>query len=395
MVHPVHAQIVFGRMVDIGILLKLLIQEVIIPLTKTKVLSLQVLEQLIFFATELFTFWKSRRIIMKTFLILSSAIFLLIVLLYSCYGRSNPEEVSGLYSININEKNETELTNEPGNFSFAGNKIIYDYISSMNLDGSDQQKIVPTNIFSDSNTPADFSVSTDGSKIVFSSILNKTGTNLYIMNNNGSNFKIINLPDSTSSKSSPHFSFDGNNIIFVTSYGICEANINGENFKKLLINPVHGNIKYIDPRYTPDGNHIIYVEFNDSTYTYIALHLLNLTTMHDTIFYRLTQFLWSDYEVSPNNFVLFVTGGAIHEINLKDFSDHTIALGTDAHYSPDFSYITFIDPDNSSFDLLNLQTNAKQNIKPTGKFNSIGEPKLSPDGKEIIFSGTKYVFNNQ
>ncbi len=84
--------------------------------------------------------------------------------------------------------------------------------------------------------------------------------------------------------------------------------------------------------------------------------------------------------------------GNIHQVSLDNFSDHVLALGSDAHYSPDFNYITYIDPDNTSFDLLNLKTNSKQNIKTTGNFGSVSQPELSPDGTKIIFIGSKAVY---
>ncbi len=211
----------------------------------------------------------------------------------SCEQHDMPQIVDGLYSISLDGSNEYTVANSNVgiSFSFAGNKIIYDYISSMNLDGTGQQKLVPPNVFSDNNTPTDISVSKDGNKIVFSSIVINAGPNLYIMNSDGSNLSKVNLPDTTSGKSSPSFSFDGSKIVFVTSYGICESNINGKDFKKLLLNPTQKKIKYIEPRFTADNNHIIYGEYNDSTFAFVSLHLFDTITMSDTAFYPITGFL--------------------------------------------------------------------------------------------------------
>ena len=246
---------------------------------------------------------------------------------------------------------------------------------------TDQHKILPSNIL-----PGSFSVSHDGSKIVF-----PAGNNLYLMNIDGSNLTKIKLPDTASSKSSPQFSFDGNNIVFITSNGICESNINGDNYRILLDAHPRKEISYVEPGFSADDYNIIFAEYNDSTSLFVSLHLFNLATMNDTIFFTFNNSSSNYYEVSPNNSVLFVMGGNIYEENLNNFTYQILALGFDAHYSFDFSLITYTDPDNTSFNVLKLKTKVKQNIKITDKFSSVGEPKLSPDGTEIIFVGVKYV----
>jgi hypothetical protein len=98
---------------------------------------------------------------------LSLIISSFIIIFSSCNILNNNEQnipniVWNIYSINIDGSNQKELIGNVGGSSLAGNNIIYDYISSMNIDGSSQHNILPANL-----DPINFSVSQDGTKIVF------------------------------------------------------------------------------------------------------------------------------------------------------------------------------------------------------------------------------------
>ncbi len=332
---------------------------------------------------------------MKLLAILILNAFLLVLFFNACKEQNNPEQKTGLYSINVDGSGEMQLVNgSVGSYYFIeGDKIIYDYISSMNIDGTDQHKIIPSNVFSDNNVPGDFSISPSRNKIVFSSSqISPKASYLYLMNVDGSVFNKISILDTLSNKSSPQFSYDGNNIVFTTTYGIYESNVDGANLRKLLSNHLQKNLSYIQPSFSPDDKNIIYVEYNDSTGKFVSLHLMNISSLKDTIIYSSINSYQFYYEVSPDYFVLFVIGSSIIEVNLKDLSKQILDTGTDAHYSPDFSYITYIDPNNTSIDVYNLTTENIQNIKIPGRFSSIAEPKLSPNHQEVIFLGGKYSF---
>ena len=251
----------------------------------------------------------------------------------------------------------------------------------MNLDGSNQHNLLPANL-----NPVEFSISPDGTKIILFA-----GQNLYLMNADGSNLNKITIPDTTLNKSNPSLSFDNKNIVYSSKSGIYQINVNGENYKKLISNPA--KTSYTQPGFLPDDNNIIFAEFNDSTVNWVALHLFSLSTLKDTILYKFSNSTGNSYEVSPNNDILFTTGSNIHELNINTLIDKIITAGSDAHYSPDFSKITFIDPADTLIDLIDLKTNGIIKISTSFKYyDTIYWPKLSPDGTKIIFEGATSQF---
>jgi Tol biopolymer transport system component len=287
-----------------------------------------------------------------------------------------PGTVWNIYSINLDGSNQKELAENGGIYLLASDNIIYGYISSMNLDGSNQHVLQPANL-----DPVDFSVSPDGTKIIFFA-----DQILYLMNANGRNIYQITIPDSTLKRTNPSLSYDNKNIVFECSNGIYQINVNGENYIKLKNNP--GKTSYTQPAFSPDNNNIIFAEYNDSTINWIALHYFNLASLQDTIIYRFSKGAGFYFEVSPHYTILFTTGSNIHELNINTLVDKIVTTGSDAHYSPDFSKITYIDPTNTFIDLIDLKTNIITGIKTSfSYYEGISLPRLSPDGTKIIFEG--------
>jgi hypothetical protein len=298
--------------------------------------------------------------------------------------QNNPSPKTGLYSINIDGTNQKELVSDGvGTFSFTDNYIIYGYFSLMNMNGSNQHTILPNSLL-----PATFSVSPNGMKIVCSTSTH----NLYIANNDGSDIKEINVPDTISGKSNPHLSYDNNHIVFLGTNGIYQIGINSDNCKKLKDTSKLLGTKLIDPCFSPDNKNIIYAEYNNSTNLYISLHILNLSSLADTVLFNFSSSSENYYEISSNNNILFTTGGNIHEVNINTFVDNILTQGLFPHYSPDFSYITFTDLDNTIFELMNLSTKKIIKIQTSLKKGLLNESKLSPDGTKLIFSGVTYSF---
>ena len=52
---------------------------------------------------------------------------------------------------------------------------------------------------------------------------------------------------------------------------------------------------------------------------------------------------------------MFTAGNNIHEFNINTLTDKIITAGSDAHYSLDFSKITYIDPGDTWIDLIDLR----------------------------------------
>jgi hypothetical protein len=107
------------------------------------------------------------------------------------------------------------------------------------------------------------------------------------MNVDGSNLIKIVIPDTTLNKSKPSLSFDNKNIVYSSKNGIYQINVNGENYKKLNDNP--NKTSYTQPNFASGDNSIIFAEYNDSTVNWVALHLFNLVTLQDTIFYKFSN----------------------------------------------------------------------------------------------------------
>ncbi|MGA7721949.1 MAG: hypothetical protein WCA84_12345 [Ignavibacteriaceae bacterium] len=309
-----------------------------------------------------------------------------LIILTSCgildnHEQNTPNIIENIYSINLDGSNQKELAVNTVSYLLAGNNIIYGSISSMNLDGSNQHAILPSNL-----NPVEFSVSPDGMNLIFFA-----GQILYLMNVDGSNLSQIIIPDSILKRANPGLSFDNRNIVFACSYGIYQISVNGQNYKKLKSNPA--KTSFTQPGFLPDNN-IIFAEYNDSTGFWVALHYFNLTSLQDTIIYNFTnEYAGYYYEVSPDNNVMFTAGNNIHEFNINTLTDKIITAGSDAHYSLDFSKITYIDPGDTWIDLIDLGSNKIINIKTS--FNYYGElssPRLSPDGTKIIFEVATPVF---
>lgn len=308
-------------------------------------------------------------------------IYIVVTMLLSCnYPENNmPLPNEGLYSINIDGTNQTELFSVIGfDFYFVGNKIIYSNLYSANLDGSDSHALAPDSLISLS-----FSVSPDRSKIIFS--INYR--DIYIMNSDGSGLSRINIPD-TSNKYYPSLSYDDNYLTYGNAEGVFQIGTNGSNFKMLRGNNTK-KVRFLLTAYCANTK-ILYSDYNDSTTLFQSLHLIDTQNLSDTVLFSLGNSFGGYYEVSNSNKILYTNNDYIHEYDVSSRVDKVITQGVDAHYSVDFSKITYRDMNSSMIYLMDLPTNKISQLKTSFSLYNIAKPRLTPDGTKIIFIGVVY-----
>ena len=183
-------------------------------------------------------------------------------------------EGSIIYVIDSTGEGLLNLAQDPAGygralFSPAGSTIIFDGgnngIYSMSLDGKNQ-----TNLTNNSAHESLNAITPDGSKIVFT-----RANEIYIMNSNGSDQ--VNITNNAARDWGPILSPDGNRIVFKSerdgpSPDIYIMDINGKNVIRLTNNQRMGR----PVRFSPNGTELVF-DFEDDKFGK-QIYLLDLTT---------------------------------------------------------------------------------------------------------------------
>ena len=309
----------------------------------------------------------------------------------------NPSKENGtqivdeLYSENTDGSNLKKLA-DWANFSLAGNYIINNdgKLTEMDVNGSNIHSLLPANL-----STYDYSISSDGTKIVFSANMQ-----IYIIDSDGKNLSKISIPDSITDNQSPNISFDNSKIVFQNNSGIFEINIDGNNFRKIKGIPQSSKISYVKPAFSADDQNIIYAVYDKPSGYYTDLHSLNLVSLGDTAFFNINNTLSPVWEISPQNKLLlsYSFTSHVHQIDLNNFKniDNNIISWGVAKYSSDFSRITYTDASSSNIICiadLTTGTVKKLTINFTNNGSiSVNTSMLSPDGVTLIFSVHRATF---
>lgn len=183
---------------------------------------------------------------------------------------SNKNGEPGIYTMNEDGSDQIRLSEsgEAPQFSPDGSKIVFfkleDYeIYIMDEDGSNQKNL--TNNAVEEFLPL---FSPDGSKIVYTSAQDIVAYDIYIMNLDGGN-KLNLTPGDNLYGYAPSFSPDGSKIVFqvnqpniTESSAIAVMNINGDSLIYLTGNSDQ-RVSHHTPHFTPDGENIIFISLRN------------------------------------------------------------------------------------------------------------------------------------
>lgn len=243
-------------------------------------------------------------------------------------------------------------------------------------------------------------ISPDGKTIAFtvgkvSLEDNKTNTQIFTMNIDGSNVKQIT--DGSASHSSPRWSPDGSRLAIVTGGQIWTIKADGTGKKQVTtISTGAGG-----PVWSPDGRWIafsseVYPECKDDACNRSEDSRVESSKVKAKIADRLLYRHWVEWRDRKRThvFIVAVDGGAATDLTPGDFDSppYAAATGTDYAFSPDGKEIAFLrnfdkveaTSTNSDIVVLDLAAKTQKNITEKNRGYDAA-PHYTPDGKYIIF----------
>ena len=300
---------------------------------------------------------------------------------YSCglidsNGGNNPQKivvVNKIYTMNTDGTNIKFLAyGDKAQFSPDGNKIFFGNLNSINIDGTGLQQLIPQNL-----SVWDYNISNDGKIITFS-----TPYELYLMNIDGSGLIKLNSKDTnfdfyTNESISPNDSL----IVYENNFKICTMNPDGTGRKTLLVSDSAN--EYSNPVFTPDGKNLLFYRRDYYNEWYIIEY--NLKT--SASYYVVTGYPSDGITVLLDNFALFSANNSIQTLDLATHNDIILTDGYQESPSKDLSKIIYTkpkDPQKAVY-IYDMGTRNITTIKPGFQWAVIQYPKLSPDGKQILF----------
>jgi Tol biopolymer transport system component len=241
-------------------------------------------------------------------------------------------------------------------------------------------------------------------KIAFLSQRENPLADIYVMNPNGSS--LMNLTSDIGGQSlSAHWSPDGHRIVFewndpeVGNQDVWVMNEDGSNKVNLTHNrDTDTTFNQIQPKWSPDGNKIVYVSSDSTGNT--SIHTMNADGSHDTVLETPAGAQQPDW--GTNGKIAFVARGDtfpgsvyvnydIYTMNADGTGlvnlSNTPAPESYPSWSPDSSKIAFmkIVEDQNPTELFAMDANGTNLVRLTENTSTDYGPKWSPSGTKITF----------
>jgi Tol biopolymer transport system component len=278
-----------------------------------------------------------------------------------------------------------------------------DFMPFRNTESSSFSKIILVSIFALLNAaPSMATYAGTNGRIAFAA--DRTGsTQLYTANADGTDlFQLTNLPPAVNPLAwALDYSPDGRRIVFshdmTGALELYVINVDGTG----LVQITHDNEENAWPRWSPDGEHIVFGRLTDvsSDVPGFGVHVITTMRADGTEQQLLSSRVWDSYEpeyttdgkhiVFGSNFGGFVSAVWIMDTHGKQPKRLTIAElqagGIDV--SPDGRQIVFHDNQNSanpsSIFTMNIDGTHIRRLTSRGHFDL--QPVYSPDGTKILF----------
>ncbi len=264
-----------------------------------------------------------------------------------------------IYLMNPDGEDQINLTSNPGYYDFPkwspdGMKIFYLYkqestvdLFAMNLDGTNQINI--SNLSVPLRGVSDPDLSTDGTKITFSSSFEAINGEVYVIDTDGSN--LTRLTNNSDAEGQPRWSPDGSMIVFSLNGDIYIINPDGTDLTNLTNSPWYENL----PVFSPDGSKIAYILYPEN---------------------------------SSNNSDVYTMN--IDGSNTLNVSNYTSSKAY-PNWSPDGQYLLFSEwvDDSNKWDIIKINPDGTVMSNLTNSIESDQEPVWSGDGSKIFFTSTR------
>ena len=197
-----------------------------------------------------------------------------------------------------------------------------------------------------------------GSLIAFSA-----NNQIYVMNADGSNLRLLTDGAPGVTNQYPAFSPDGSRLAFIRyetagkGYSLSVIGVDGSGLQRVLISP--GNLG--EPTWSPDGSKIAFIRGQDMTVEGAAY--------------------------------LAACGSQIYVVDLFTHEETNLtqgAGGTDPSWSPDGTRIAFSSYRDGNYEIYTMDVNGNDIQRLTYTDWAEAEPAWSPDGKQIAYAGNLF-----
>ncbi|MGE5681216.1 MAG: hypothetical protein ACM34K_10105 [Bacillota bacterium] len=267
---------------------------------------------------------------------------------------------------------------------FSGGKTELNGLYMVNIDGTGTIPVLYS-----SRIIKDFSFSPDNKKIVM-----PAQDGIYLMDLPTKKIRQILL---SYGKSIRHTVFSGDNyrIVYQSNYDIEMTDTSGNTMQ--ILKKENELIRNLSPSFIFEDNQIIYLQQNKRTENYLnSLALYSIVSLKDTVLFKSDRLpVFYDYlYISGGSRVLIGIGqtGPEDTIKIIDLTDNFKTTVLDAGYnfsfSPDQSKILYVK--SGSIYMINPDGSGRKLVySENDKYVSIGQPKLSFDGKYVLFGRSR------